>query len=80
MNHSTLIRLRQTAKLEKMIKENYSYEEILAQSKKLDEFIVHEMKKINNIEILLFVFYNKLNFITDTISNFIKYLFNLTYE
>lgn len=50
MNHSTLIRLRQTAKLEKMIKENYSYEEILAQSKKLDEFIVHEMKKINNIE------------------------------
>lgn len=50
MNHSTLIRLRQTAKLEKMIKENYSYEEILAQSKKLDEFIVREMKKINNIE------------------------------
>ena len=50
MNHSTLTRLRQTAKLARMIKENYSYEEILAQSKKLDEFIVHEMKKINNIE------------------------------
>ena len=50
MNHSALQRLKQTAKLEKMIKENYSYEEILAQSKKLDEFIVHEMKKINNIE------------------------------
>ena len=50
MKNSTLVRLRETAKLEKMIKENYSYEEILAQSKKLDELIVHEMKKINNIE------------------------------
>lgn len=43
----TLLRLKNTAKLEKMITEGYSYDQILKQSEKLDEYITAEMKKIN---------------------------------
>ena len=43
----TLLRLKNTAKLEKMIEEGYEYEQILQQSKKLDQFITSEMKKRN---------------------------------
>ena len=45
----TLLRLKNTAKLEKMIEEGYEYEQILQQSKKLDQFITSEMKKRNGL-------------------------------
>ncbi len=48
MKNMTLLRLKHTAKLEKMIEEGRDYEEILKQSEKLDEYITYEMKKINN--------------------------------
>ena len=44
-----LLRLKHTAKLEKMIEEGYPYEEILKQSQKLDQYISDEMKKLNNM-------------------------------
>ena len=43
-----LLRLKNTAKLERMIEEGCSYDEILKQSQKLDQYISDEMKKINN--------------------------------
>lgn len=39
-----LIRLKETAKLERLIKEGYSYEEILKQSKVVDKCIQDEIK------------------------------------
>lgn len=45
----TLFRLKNTAKLERMIEEGYEYEQILQQSKKLDQFITSEMKKRNGL-------------------------------
>ena len=45
--NETLLRLKNTARLEKMITEGCSYDQILKQSEKLDEFITAEMKKIN---------------------------------
>ena len=47
MKDITLLRLKNTAKLEKMIEEGHSYEDILNQSKKIDEYIVCEMKRRN---------------------------------
>ncbi len=47
MKDMTLLRLKHTARLEKMITEGCNYDEILTQSKKLDEYITYEMKKIN---------------------------------
>ena len=49
MKNMTLLRLKHTAKLEKMIEEGRDYEEILKQSEKLDEYITYEMKKINEV-------------------------------
>ena len=45
MKHMTLLRLKQTAKLEHMIEEGCNYEDILKESKKLDKLIVHEMQQ-----------------------------------
>ena len=45
MKNMTLLRLKQTAKLEHMIEEGCRYEDILKESKKLDKFIVHEMQQ-----------------------------------
>ena len=47
MKDITLLRLKQTARLEKMIEEGKSYEEILKQSKEIDKYIVYEMKRRN---------------------------------
>ena len=38
------MRLKHTAKLERLLKEGVPYEEILKQSKKVDKFIAQEMK------------------------------------
>jgi len=46
-----LLVLKNTAKLEKLILENASYEKILEQNKKLDKYILIEMKYINKIEV-----------------------------
>lgn len=47
----SLLVLKNTAKLEKLISENASYEKILKQSKKLDKYILLEMQYINKIEV-----------------------------
>lgn len=47
MKNITLLRLKHTAKLEKLIEENASYEAILKQSKKVDKDIICEMELIN---------------------------------
>lgn len=49
MKNMTLLRLKNTARLEKMIKEGSCYKEILNQSRKLDKYITYEMKKINEV-------------------------------
>ena len=50
MKNMTLLRLKHTARLEKMINEGCEYEEILRQSKKLDKYIAYEIQKNNNNE------------------------------
>ena len=50
MKEVTLVRLKHTAKLEKMIKEGCDYEQILKQSRKLDKFITYEMKRRNTYQ------------------------------
>ena len=45
MKDITLLRLKQTARLEKMIEEGRSYGEILKQSKEIDKYIACEMKR-----------------------------------
>lgn len=50
MKDMTLLRLKQTAKLERMINEGCDYDEILKQSKKIDKYISYEMKRINKKE------------------------------
>ena len=50
MKNITLLRLRYTARLEKMIEEGCKYEEILEQSKKLDELIMRDMEQRNVCE------------------------------
>ena len=44
MNNITLLRMKHTAKLERLIKNNASYDEILKQSQILDKFIMEEIK------------------------------------
>lgn len=44
MNNITLLRMKHTAKLERLIKDNASYDEILKQSQILDKYIMAEIK------------------------------------
>ena len=44
MKNIKLLRLKHTAKLEKLIRENAPYDEILEESEKLDKLINEEMK------------------------------------
>lgn len=44
-----LLVLKNTAKLEKLISENASYDKILKQNQKLDKYILLEMQYINKI-------------------------------
>lgn len=44
--------LKNTAKLEKLIKSNAPYEKILRQSQKLDKYIMIQMKFINKLELV----------------------------
>ena len=50
MKEMTLVRLKHTAKLEKMIEEGWDYKQILKQSRKLDKFITYEMKRRNTYQ------------------------------
>ena len=45
--NKVLSRLKDTAKLETLIATNADYDKILKQSQKIDEYIVYEMKIIN---------------------------------
>lgn len=45
MKNMTLLRLKHTARLEKLIEEGASYEKILKASKKLDKYITYEIQK-----------------------------------
>lgn len=47
MKDETLIRLKETAKLEALIASKSQYDDILRQSQKLDRHITKEMIKIN---------------------------------
>lgn len=44
MKDKTLMRLKHTARLEKLLEGGAPYEEILKQSKKVDKYIAEEMK------------------------------------
>ena len=44
--------LKNTAKLEKLIKSNAPYEKILKQSQKLDKYIMIQMKYMNKLELV----------------------------
>ena len=44
MRNKVLMRLKHTARLEKLIESGASFEEILQQSQKVDKFIADEMK------------------------------------
>lgn len=48
MKDKTLLRLKNTAKLESLIAQGADYETILRQSQKIDKYIVEEMLRINN--------------------------------
>ncbi len=48
MKDSTLLRLKNTARLESLIAQGADYETILKQSQKIDKYIVKEMLRINN--------------------------------
>ena len=48
MKDKTLLRLKNTAKLESLITKVSDYETILKQSQKIDKYIVEEMLRINN--------------------------------
>ena len=48
MKDKTLLRLKNTAKLESLIAQGADYETILKQKKKIDKYIVEEMLRINN--------------------------------
>lgn len=47
MKNRTLLRLKDTAKLESLINKGADYDTILRQSQKIDEYIVEEMFKEN---------------------------------
>lgn len=42
--------LKNTAKLEKLIEDGAPYDKILKQSKKLDKYIIIQMKSLNKID------------------------------
>lgn len=48
MRNITLLRLKHTAKLEKLIKQNADYNKILKESRRVDKYIVIEMRNIFN--------------------------------
>ena len=48
MKDSTLLRLKNTARLESLIAQGADYETILKQSQKIDKYIVKETLRINN--------------------------------
>ena len=48
MRNITLLRLKHTAKLEKLIKQNADYNKILKESRIVDKYIVIEMKNMLN--------------------------------
>ena len=48
--NKVLSRLKNTAKLEALIAANADYDKILRQSQKIDQYIVEEMKRINERE------------------------------
>ncbi len=48
MRNITLLRLKHTAKLEKLIKQNADYNKILKESRIVDKYIVIEMRNIFN--------------------------------
>ena len=43
-----LLVIKNKARLEKLIRENAPYDRVLKQSKRLDKFIVQQIKKINS--------------------------------
>ena len=48
MKNKTLIRLKETAKLESLIASGADYNKIVRQSQKIDNYITKAMKKIND--------------------------------
>lgn len=56
MKNETLVRLKETAKLESLITSGADYNTIIKQSQKIDKYITEEMKKKN--ERKTFVTYN----------------------
>lgn len=46
--NKTLLKLKNIAKLEALIKQGADYEAVVRQSQKIDEYIVEEMHKMNN--------------------------------
>lgn len=48
MRNITLLRLKHTAKLEKLIKQNADYNKILRESRIVDKYIVIEMRNMLN--------------------------------
>ena len=48
MKDKTLLRLKNTAKLESLIAQGADYETIIRKSQKIDKYIVEEMLRINN--------------------------------
>ena len=48
MSNITLLRIKHTAKLEKLIKQNADYNKILKESRIVDKYIVIEMRNMFN--------------------------------
>ena len=48
MSNITLLRIKHTAKLEKLIKQNADYQKILKESRIVDKYIVIEMRNMLN--------------------------------
>ncbi len=53
MKNVTLIRLKETAKLESLIASGADYNTIVRQSQKIDRYITQEMKKKNDGKIAI---------------------------
>lgn len=47
MKNTTLLRLKNTAKLESLITSGADYDIILRQSQKIDKYMVEEMQRLN---------------------------------
>ena len=52
MKNETLVRLKETAKLESLIASGADYNTIVRQSQKIDRYITQEMKKLNDRKIV----------------------------